>query len=151
MYNDIENFKNDVALRKIPVSLQNNNPSEISDEGIDKIKILELSAKIRAMRQSIKEDMNKNILPNNCTDCIYKNIENTEDYQIRKIDLFGVYYNFTYKSKERYQTSLGGLFILLFIIRVYVMGIYYFIPFMNRKNYTIVYYTMNLAATEAVS
>ena len=70
---------------------------------------------------------------------------------LRKIDLFGVYYNFTYKSKERYQTSLGGLFILLFIILVCVMGIYYFIPFMNRKNYTIVYYTMNLAATEAVS
>ena len=70
---------------------------------------------------------------------------------LRKIDLFGVYYNFKYKSKERYQTSLGGLFILLFIILVCVMGIYYFIPFMNRKNYTIVYYTMNLAATEAVS
>ena len=31
------------------------------------------------------------------------------------------------------------------------MGIYYFIPFMDRKNYTIVYYTMNLAATEEVS
>ena len=70
---------------------------------------------------------------------------------LRKIDLFGVYYNFRYKSKERYQTSFGGLFILLFIILVFVMGIYYFIPFINRKNYTIVYYTMNLAVTESVS
>ena len=70
---------------------------------------------------------------------------------LRKIDIFGVYYNFRYKNREKYQTSLGGFFILLFIILVCVMGIYYFIPFMDRKNYTIVYYTMNLAATEEVS
>ena len=70
---------------------------------------------------------------------------------LRKIDIFGVYYNFRYKNREKYQTSLGGFFILLFVILVCVMGIYYFIPFMDRKNYTIVYYTMNLAATEEVS
>ena len=69
---------------------------------------------------------------------------------LRKIDIFGVYYNFRYKNREKYQTSLGGFFILLFVILVCVMGIYYFIPFMDRKNYTIVYYTMNLAATEEV-
>ena len=70
---------------------------------------------------------------------------------LRKIDLFGVYYNFRYKSREKYQTPFGGLFILIFIILVCFIGIYYFIPFINRKNYTIVYYTMNLAATEQVS
>ena len=70
---------------------------------------------------------------------------------LRKIDLFGVYYNFRYKSREKYQTPFGGLFVLVFIILVCFMGIYYFIPFINRKNYTIVYYTMNLAATEQVS
>ena len=69
----------------------------------------------------------------------------------RKIDLFGVNYKFRYKSHEKYQTSLGGLFILLFLILLGFMGIYYFIPFINRKNYTIVYYTMNLAATEQVN
>ena len=70
---------------------------------------------------------------------------------LRKIDLFGVYYNFNYKGREKYQTSFGGLFILLFIILVCVMTVYYFIPFINRKNYTIVYYTMNLAATESIN
>ena len=70
---------------------------------------------------------------------------------LRKIDLFGVYYNFNYKGREKYQTPIGGLFILLFIILVCVMGIYYFIPFIDRKNYTIVYYTMNLAATESIN
>ena len=70
---------------------------------------------------------------------------------LTKIDLFGVTYNFKYKSKEKYQTSLGGFFILIFVILVCFMGIYYFIPFINRKNYTIVYYAMNLAVTEEIN
>ena len=70
---------------------------------------------------------------------------------LQAIDLFGVTFAFRYKSKEKYKTALGGFFVLLFLILALVMGIYYFIPFINRKNYTIVYYTMNLAATEEVS
>ena len=67
------------------------------------------------------------------------------------LDIFGYTYNFRYKNKEKYQTALGGVVILLFLVLVCVMGIYYFIPFINRKNYTIVYYTMNLAETEEVN
>ena len=70
---------------------------------------------------------------------------------LTKIDIFGINFTFRYKDKETFQTSLGGFFLVLFLIAVIVMGIYYFIPFVNRKNYTIVYYTMNLAATEEVS
>ena len=66
------------------------------------------------------------------------------------IDIFGVNYNFRYKDKEKYQTPLGGVIIILFAIVATTMAIYYFIPFINRKNYTIVYYTMNLAQTEEV-
>ena len=66
------------------------------------------------------------------------------------IDIFGVNYNFRYKDKEKYQTALGGFIIILFAILAITMVIYYFIPFINRKNYTIVYYTMNLAKTEEV-
>ena len=67
------------------------------------------------------------------------------------VDIFGITFNFRYKEKERYQTALGGFIVLLFLIVAIVMAIYYFIPFVNRKNYTIVYYTMNLAETEEVS
>ena len=67
---------------------------------------------------------------------------------LRALDIFGVNFSFRYKTKEKYQTSLGGFIIILFFIVVLVVGIYYFIPFINRKNYTIVYYAMNLAATE---
>ena len=67
------------------------------------------------------------------------------------LDIFGVTYGFRYKDKEKFQTAVGGFFVLLFFALVLGMGIYYFIPFINRKNYTIVYYTMNLAATEEVN
>ena len=70
---------------------------------------------------------------------------------LRAIDIFGIEYSFKYNKKERYQTVLGGFILLLFFILVLIVGIYYFIPFINRKNYTIVYYTMNLAATEEVN
>lgn len=70
---------------------------------------------------------------------------------LRALDIFGVNFSFRYKSKEKYQTSLGGFFVILFFILVVGMGIYYFIPFINRKNYTIVYYAMNLAETEEVN
>ena len=70
---------------------------------------------------------------------------------LRKIDVFGVTYTFKYKSKEKYETSLGGLFVLLFSVIACYMGIYYFIPFYKRKNFTILYYTMNLPYTETVN
>ena len=70
---------------------------------------------------------------------------------IRAFDIYGITYSFKYKDKERYQTIYGGLIALLFLILVIVVVIYYFIPFSNRKNFTIVYYTMNLASTEEVN
>ena len=66
------------------------------------------------------------------------------------LDIFGIAYTFRYKDKEKYQTAFGGFILLLFLALALWMGIYYFIPFVDRKNYTIVYYAMNLAQTEAV-
>ena len=70
---------------------------------------------------------------------------------LRTIDIFGITFAFKYKQKERYQTVFGGFILILFLLLVIVVGIYYFIPFSKRRNYTIVYYTMNLAATEEVN
>ena len=70
---------------------------------------------------------------------------------LRFIDTFGVAYNFRYRDKKKYKTALGGFILVLFIILVLVLGFQNFIPFINRKNYTIVYYTMNLAETEEVN
>ena len=70
---------------------------------------------------------------------------------LRAFDIYGITYSFKYKNKERYQTISGGLIALLFLILVFIVVIYYFIPFSKRKNFTIVYYTMNLASTEEVN
>ena len=70
---------------------------------------------------------------------------------LKTIDIFGTTFSFRYKNRKRYQTVSGGIILILFIILVLIFLIYYFIPFANRKNYTIVYYTMNLAATEEVN
>ena len=69
---------------------------------------------------------------------------------LRDIDLFGITIGFRFDSRKRYQSALGGFFLILFAIILIVFGIYYFIPFFKRKNYTIVYYIMNLASSEEV-
>ena len=70
---------------------------------------------------------------------------------LRKIDIFGVPYSFKYKSEERYTTTIGGFAVILFIILCVSFGIYYFIPFYNRKNFTAVYYTLSTANAAPIS
>ena len=70
---------------------------------------------------------------------------------LRKIDLFGAPFNFKYKTKEKYSTPFGGLFLILFCSFGLAFGIYYLLPFINRKNLSIIYYTMNIPKTESIS
>ena len=69
---------------------------------------------------------------------------------LRKIDIFGVNLNFKYQSKDSFTTPIGGLFIVFFCLIALSLGIYYFIPFYQRKNLSIIYYTMNLPKTEQI-
>ena len=69
---------------------------------------------------------------------------------LKYIDVFAVSLTFRYKGKNYYATSLGGVFIILFIIVILIVGIYYSIPFLKRKNFTVVYYTQNLSKTEQI-
>ena len=71
-------------------------------------------------------------------------------YFLRKIDIFGVPFNFKYKTKDKYSTPFGGLFLLLFGVLAISFIIYYFLPFFNRKNLSIIYYTMNIPKTEQI-
>ena len=63
---------------------------------------------------------------------------------LKNFDAFGVSFSFRYKGHDKYQTSLSGLFVIGFIGVSLWIGIYYFIPFITRKNFTTVYYTINL-------
>ena len=69
---------------------------------------------------------------------------------LRRIDIFGVPFNFRYKTKDKYSTPCGGFLFLLFVALSLTFGIYYLIPFINRKNLNIVYYTMNIPKTENI-
>ena len=69
---------------------------------------------------------------------------------LRKIDLSGIPFTFKYKSKEKYSTSLGGFILILFSLVVLYFGISYIIEFINKKNFTIIYYTANIAKTEII-
>ena len=70
---------------------------------------------------------------------------------LRVLDSFGITYNFRYRDRKKYQTAIGGFVYILFLIFVFIFVILNFIPFVERKNYTIVYYTMNLAETQEVN
>ena len=69
---------------------------------------------------------------------------------LRRIDIFGVPFNFRYKTKDKYSTPCGGFLFLLFVVLALTFGIYYLIPFINRKNLSIIYYTMNIPETEVI-
>ena len=70
---------------------------------------------------------------------------------LRKIDPFGVPFSFKYKLKQNYTTSIGGLFLLIFMVAALIVFVYYFIPFYKRKNITAVYYTLILPYAERIS
>jgi len=67
---------------------------------------------------------------------------------LRKIDFFGVNFSFKFNKNESYSTSLGGLFMLIFFIVGLYLGISKFFSFLNRQNFSTIYYTMNISKTE---
>ena len=70
---------------------------------------------------------------------------------LRKIDPFGVPFSFKYKLRQKYTTSTGGLFLIIFIVSAFIVSIYYFIPFYHRENITAVYYTLILPYSERIN
>ena len=69
---------------------------------------------------------------------------------MKKFDIFGVPILFRYKKRNKYLSSLGGLIFFIYIALVLFFGIYFFIPFYNRKNFSFVYYTMDLTKAEQI-
>ena len=69
---------------------------------------------------------------------------------LKKLDFFGAPFSFSYKNSFKYYTSLGGLFIVIFLIISIFIEIYYFIPFYNRKNFSFLYYSLSLYKTEVI-
>ena len=70
---------------------------------------------------------------------------------LKNIDSFGVPYSFRYKTKEKYRTSIGGLIYIIFCISLISFTIYYFVPFSKMKNFSSIYYTMNIPNGEHIN
>ena len=69
---------------------------------------------------------------------------------LKKLDIFGVPFTFKYNKKENYPTSLGGIFIILFVVLALYLGISKLIVFIQREEFSIIYYTMNIPLTEQI-
>ena len=70
---------------------------------------------------------------------------------LRKIDYFGVEFNFQYQSKEKFHSATGGLIFFVFIL---ISLIYIFLTIINlfqRKNKTIIYYKMQIPQTDSIN
>ena len=62
----------------------------------------------------------------------------------RENDIFAVSFTFRYKKEDKFSTWQGGI-ITFIIVAIYLFfGIYYFIPFFKKKNFTLFYNTINL-------
>ena len=70
---------------------------------------------------------------------------------LRKLDFFGVPFSFRYNKKEKFTTPLGGFLIILFTIISLYLCFYNLMAFIDRDNFAIVYYTMNIPKTEGIS
>ena len=69
----------------------------------------------------------------------------------RENDYFAISFTFRYKKEDKFSTWQGGI-ITFIIIAIYLFfGIYYFIPFIRKKNFTIFYNTINLKGTSPIT
>ena len=69
---------------------------------------------------------------------------------LKKLDIFGIPMTFRYKTKDKYSSSLGGFTLILFCVLASTLGIYYLIKFINRENFKIIYYTINISKTDSL-
>ena len=69
---------------------------------------------------------------------------------LRSFDIFGDSFTFKYKEEDTHNTPLGGFICIVFCTITFLYFITNFIPFLNKENFTLQYYTMNLEDTEEI-
>ena len=63
---------------------------------------------------------------------------------LRESDSFGIAFTFRYKKEDKFSTWQGGIITFIIVIIYLFFGIYYFIPFVRKKNFTSFYNTINI-------
>ena len=59
---------------------------------------------------------------------------------LKKIDYFGIQFNFHYKGRDKYNSILSGIAFIVFIFITIFYITYSLISFLNRENLTVTYY-----------
>ena len=70
---------------------------------------------------------------------------------LKKLDKFGDNFKFKYNDYDKYSTSLGGLVYLFFCCISLDIFILKLIFFLQRQNFTLQFYKINLAETEYIN
>lgn len=69
----------------------------------------------------------------------------------KKFDYFGVQFNFHYKSKEKFYSATGGFIFIGFILVTITYILVNSFSFFGRKNYSIIYYNLQMSEAEEIS
>ena len=70
---------------------------------------------------------------------------------LKAFDFFGESFTFTYKNEDKHSTALGGFICILFYLIALIYFIYKFIPFINKENFSLQYYTINLQTAKKLA
>ena len=70
---------------------------------------------------------------------------------LRKIDYFGIEFNFQYQSKEKFHSATGGLIFFFFILISLIYTSITIVNLIQRKNKTIIYYKMQIPQTDTIN
>ena len=70
---------------------------------------------------------------------------------LKSFDYFGVQFNFHYKSREKYHSATGGVIFLGFVILTITYISINIVSFLQRENFSIIYYTTRLSKTDEIS
>ena len=70
---------------------------------------------------------------------------------IKNCDYFGIYFNFHYKTKEKFQSVTGGMVFLLFLLIAITYVIINLISLLKRENMEIISYKTITPSTDEIN
>ena len=70
---------------------------------------------------------------------------------LKQFDYFGVQYNFSYNSKEKYRTAIGGIGFLIFLVIALSYSVIILVPLLKRETMSVIYYSMRLSHTDKIN
>lgn len=70
---------------------------------------------------------------------------------LKEFDYFGVQINFSYMSREKYRTAIGGIGFIIFLIVSLFYTVINLLPLLKRQKMSVIYYKTQLSETDAIN